>query len=126
MGPLKDFEGGPMSTLRRPTMKRSIHCSVALAIAVSMASAVSLAQSTGEGIYKAHCQSCHGAVGMADTGPGRVTRTRPITDPEVRGRSAQQMFDDTKNGKDKMRAFKDKLTDQQIHDSVTYFRTFLK
>jgi hypothetical protein len=63
---------------------------------------------------------------MADTGPGRVTRTRPITDPEVRGRSAQQMFDDTKNGKDKMRAFKDKLTDQQIHDSVTYFRTFLK
>jgi mono/diheme cytochrome c family protein len=33
------------------------------------------------------------------------------------------MFDSTKNGKGKMTAFKDKLTDQQIKDSVTYYRS---
>jgi mono/diheme cytochrome c family protein len=36
------------------------------------------------------------------------------------------MVDAVRNGMGKMQAYKDKLTDDQIKDAVTYFRTFLK
>ena len=36
------------------------------------------------------------------------------------------MIDAVHNGMGKMRACKDKLTDEQIKDAVTYFRTFAK
>lgn len=97
-----------------------------LAALILMAGSVCFAQSSGEAVYKTSCQSCHGAAGMADTGPGRVTRTRPITDPDVKKLSATLMFEYTRDGKDKMRPFKGKLTDEEIRESVAYFRTFLK
>ena len=37
-----------------------------------------------------------------------------------------QMIDAVRNGMGKMQAYKDKLTDAQIKDSVVYFRTLMK
>jgi len=81
------------------------------------------AQSAGEATYKAKCAMCHGATGQADTPAGKATKTLPVSDPEVKKHSAEEMIGFVKNGKDKMQAFKDKLTDAQISDVVAYFRT---
>lgn len=91
-----------------------------------MAGAVGFAQSPGEASYKAKCQMCHGATGMADSGAGKAMKVKPATDPEVKKLSEAQMIAATKNGVGKMQPFKEKLTDAQIKDSVDYFRTFVK
>lgn len=107
-------------------MQSRVRILLALAVLVAGRSAVVRAAESGEALYKAHCQSCHGVSGMADTGPGRVTRTRPISDPDVHHLSEHQMFVYTLDGKDKMRPFRGKLTEEEIRASVVYFRTFLK
>lgn len=103
-------------------MTRTIRSRVALAALFSLACAVSFAQSNGEAVYKSKCQMCHGASGAADTPTGKMLKVKPLSDPEIQKLTAQQMFDSVKNGKGKMQPFKDKLTDDQIKDSVTYYR----
>jgi cytochrome c6 len=85
-----------------------------------------LAQDSGADTYKAKCQTCHGATGMADTGAGKAMKVKPATDPEVKAMSQDDMIAVVTNGKGKMPAYKGKLTDAQIKDSVAYYRTFVK
>lgn len=87
---------------------------------------VVFAQSTGADIYKAKCQMCHGAKGMADSPAGKAMKVKPISDAAVAKLTEGQMVEATKNGMGKMQPFKGKLTDSQIKDAVGYFRTFLK
>ena len=107
-------------------MSKSIRSQVALAAVLSLASALGFAQSSGEALYKAKCQMCHGATGMADSGAGKAMKVKPATDPDVKKLNEAQMIEATKNGMGKMQPFKDKLTDAQIKDAVGYFRTFVK
>jgi cytochrome c6 len=104
-------------------MKRTIRSQVALALLVSVASAVSFAQSGGEAVYKAKCQSCHGASGTPNPAMAKMMNIKAVSDPDIKKLTADQMFDSVKNGKGKMQPFKDKLTDQQIKDSVEYYRS---
>jgi mono/diheme cytochrome c family protein len=102
---------------------------MSLVIAVTLAATAlpaCFAQSGGAAIYKAKCQMCHGASGMADSPAGKAMKVKPITDPEVKKLSEAQMIAATKNGMGKMKAFKDSLSDAQIKDAVGHFRTFLK
>jgi cytochrome c6 len=96
-----------------------------LAASIAATTAV-FAQGPGAEVYKAKCQMCHGATGMADSGPGKVMKVKPATDAAVKKVSEAQMVDAVRNGMGKMQAYKDKLTDAQIKDSVAYFRTFVK
>jgi mono/diheme cytochrome c family protein len=107
-------------------MSKTIQFAVALAAVVLMAGAVGFAQSSGEAIYKAKCQSCHGAEGTPNPGIAKMMGVKPVSDPSVKSLSEAQMIADTTNGKGKMPAFKGKLTDAQIKASVDYFRTFAK
>jgi mono/diheme cytochrome c family protein len=88
--------------------------------------APALAQSAGADTYKVKCQMCHGAKGLADTPAGKSLKVKPVTDPEVQKFTEAQMVEATRNGMGKMQPYKGKLTDAQINDAVTYFRTFLK
>jgi len=101
-------------------MRKSIRSHVALAAILSMAGAVSFAQS-GQDTYKAKCQSCHGATGMADTGAGKAMKVKPVNDPDVKKLSQADMIAVTTNGKGKMPAYKGKLTDDQIKAAVDYY-----
>lgn len=98
---------------------------VAMAAAVLMAATAGYAQS-GDATYKAKCQMCHGASGMAESPAGKSMKVKPISDPDVKKQTEAQMITSVTNGEGKMQAFKGKLTDAQIKDAVTYFRTFLK
>ena len=94
-------------------------------VAVVLTSSMSFAQST-EALYKSKCQMCHGEKGMADSGPGKSMKVKPVTDPDVKKMNEAQMVEAVKNGMGKMQPYKDKLTDAQIKDVVGHFRTFLK
>lgn len=107
-------------------MSKTIRFAFVLAAVVFLSGAAGFAQSSGEAVYKAKCQSCHGAQGAPNPGIAKMMGVKPVGDPSVKLLSMQQMIADTTNGKGKMPAFKGKLTDAQIKDSVGYFRSLAK
>lgn len=97
---------------------------ITLAAVLAMAAVPVFAQ--GADTYKAKCQMCHGAAGLADTGAGKAMHVKPVTDADVQKQSEAQMIDAVTNGSGKMQAFKGKLSDAEIKDAVSYFRSFIK
>jgi len=107
-------------------MSKSIRFHGALAAVILLAGAVGFAQSSGEATYKAKCQSCHGAEGTPNPGIAKAMGVKPVSDPSIKSMSEAQMIAVTETGKGKMPAYKGKLTDAQIKDSVDYFRSLGK
>ena len=108
-------------------MSKTARFAVALTAAVLFAGAAGFAQSSGEATYKARCQSCHGAQGVPNPGIAKVMGVKPASDPAVKAHTVAQMIEITTNGKaPHMPAFKGKLSDSQIKESVEYFRTLMK
>ena len=99
---------------------------VAIAAVMAAASMVAVAQEPGADVYKSKCQSCHGAQGTPNPGIAKAMGVKPVSDPDVKSMSEAQMIAETTDGKGKMPAFKGKLTDAQIKDSVAYFRSLAK
>jgi len=106
-------------------MRKSIRSKVALAAMISLASIAGFAQS-GEATYKAKCQMCHGASGMADTGAGKSMKVKPVNDPSVSKMSEADMIKVTTDGEGKMPAYKGKLSDAEIKAAVGFFRSLNK
>ena len=105
-------------------MTKSIRSTVMLAATFAVAGAMCFAQS-GEAIYKAHCQSCHGATGTPNPGIAKILGVKPASDPAVKKLTVAEMEAVVKNGKGKMKAIKG-LNDAQIKAVVEYFRTLGK
>jgi mono/diheme cytochrome c family protein len=97
---------------------------VALMAAGTMATA--FAQGPGADIYKTKCQICHGASGLADSGPGKVMKVKPISDPAVKKMTESQMIEAVRIGMGRMQPYKDKLTEAQIKETVSYYRSLSK
>jgi cytochrome c6 len=106
-------------------MSETIRMQSALAAIILLSGAMGFAQS-GEAVYKAKCQSCHGAQGVPNPGIAKAMGVKPASDPSVKAESEAQMIAITTYGKGKMPAFKGKLSDAEIKASVDYFRTFAK
>jgi cytochrome c6 len=106
-------------------VSKTIRMHAVLALALSLAGALSFAQS-GAAIYKAKCQGCHGATGKADTPVAKVLKIKPVTDPSVTKMTEAEMIKATENGMGKMQPFKGKISDAEIKDSVAYFRSLMK
>jgi mono/diheme cytochrome c family protein len=100
-------------------MTKSIRSQVGLALVLALASSVSFAES-GAAIYKANCQSCHGSSGTPSPGIAKMMGVKPASEYKS---SEKEQIEAVKNGKNKMKAFASKLTDDQIKDAVTYFRS---
>jgi cytochrome c6 len=96
-------------------------CAVAIAL---MTSSLGFAQ--GADVYKTKCQSCHGATGTPNPAMAKAMGVKPASDPSVKAHSAAQMITITTDGKGKMPAFKGKMNDDQIKESVEYFRSLAK
>jgi cytochrome c6 len=105
-------------------MRKMIRSQMVLAAVVSVAGAVSFAQSSGEAVYRANCQSCHGSAGIPNPGIAKMLGVRAANDPDIRKQTAEQQFESVKNGKGKMKPFAGRLTDAQIRDAVAFFRSF--
>jgi cytochrome c6 len=109
-------------TLWEQGMRKSIRNLAAAMLMVGFAGAMSFAQSA-EAVYKSKCQMCHGEKGLADSAAGKSMKVKPVTDPEVKKMTEAQMVEAVHNGMGKMQPYKDKLSDAQIKELVTYFRS---
>lgn len=101
-------------------MMKSIRSKVVLAAAFAVAGGMCFAQS-GEAVYKAHCQSCHGATGVPNPGIAKILGVKSASDPAVKKLTPAEMEAAVKNGKGKMKPVAG-LSDAQVKEVVTYFR----
>jgi len=95
-------------------------------VSLLAASTMSFAQKSGADIYKSKCKSCHAADGSGDTAAGKSMKVVSFSSPEIVSASDDDLIADTKNGKGKMPAYANKLTDDQIKEVVAYIRTLQK
>lgn len=100
-------------------MTKSIRSQVVLALMLSVAGTLSFAED-GAALYKANCQSCHGATGTPSAGMAKVLSVKAASEYKT---SEKEQIDAVKNGKNKMKPFAGKLSDDQIKAAVVYFRT---
>ncbi len=102
-------------------MTKTIRSQVVLAAVVALASTVCFAQSGGEATYKAKCQMCHGATGTPSAGMAKMMGIKPVSDPEIKKLTVEQMVAAVKDGKGKMKPVAG-LSDAQIKEAVMYYR----
>ncbi len=77
-------------------------------------------------VWTKQCKSCHGADGKGDTEMGRKSKAEDLTTERWQSRhSDAQTRDAIENGvpKTKMKAYKEKLSSEQIDALVAYIRT---
>jgi len=102
-------------------MTKTMRSTVVLAAMVLMACTLSFADS-GEALYKTKCQSCHGTSGTPNPGIAKLLGVKPVSDPDMKKLTADQVEAAIKNGKGKMKPLTG-LTDAQVKDIATYFKT---
>ena len=102
---------------------------VSLGIAFLLAAAISPAAPASEN-WENLCQKCHGADGKGETKVGKKLQLKDYTDAAVQAKMtdadiAKTIADGvTDNGKEKMKAFKETLTKDEITDLVAFVRKF--
>ena len=110
-------------------MKTLIKC-CGLALALS-GTTVLLAADAKEN-YTKECAKCHGADGKGQTKMGKQSGAKDYTDPKVQAemddtKAAKQIKEGMKeNGKEKMKAYADKFSDDEIKALIAHMRTFKK
>ncbi|MFP5276851.1 MAG: c-type cytochrome [Acidobacteriota bacterium] len=103
-------------------MRKCIRTSAIVALALSMAGATTFAQSSGDAIYKAKCQMCHGATGTPNPGMAKMMGIKAVSDPAVKKMTLAQVEATVKNGKNKMRPISG-LSDAQVKAVAEYFKS---
>jgi cytochrome c6 len=97
-----------------------------LAVAILCVFGVSVRADDGASTFKAKCAMCHGADGTGSTATGKALKVRDLGSPDVQSQTDAQITDIVTNGKNKMPAYKGKLTDDQIKGLVGYLRELSK
>jgi mono/diheme cytochrome c family protein len=104
-------------------MTKMIRSLAVLAAAGCLAGSMGFAQAAGEATYKAKCASCHGSTGTPNPGIAKSMGVKAASDPDMKKLSVDDEIAAVTNGKGKMPAFKSKLSDAEIKDSVNYYRS---
>lgn len=99
---------------------------VAVVALAALIAGPAFSQGTGAENYKAKCAMCHGADGLAATPMGKTMKIASFKDPSMVKMTDAQLIAATTDGKNKMPAYKGKLTDAQIKDVVAFIRTLQK
>jgi len=90
----------------------------------------SAAADDGTQLWNMNCAACHGMDGKGQTTMGHMLGIKDLTDSKVQASltDAEATKDIkegiTVNGQSKMKAFGDKLSDDQIKDLVAHIRSF--
>jgi cytochrome c6 len=104
----------------------SVWSSILLALAVMLLSGGAARADDGAATFKAKCAMCHGGDGAGSTPVGKSMKIRDLRSAEVQAQTDAQLTDILTNGKDKMPAYKGKLTDDQLKGLVSYIRQLAK
>lgn len=103
---------------------------VALATAGLVAAAPGLAAAEAAEAWARHCAACHGKDGSGDTRMGKKLNVRNYRDPKVNAaitdeaalKAIRSGF--AENGKEVMKGFADKVSDEEAKALVALLRTF--
>ncbi|HUJ44484.1 MAG TPA: cytochrome c [Opitutaceae bacterium] len=105
---------------------------LALSFLVSAVMATAAYAATAADNWDNNCAKCHGADGSGNTKIGKKLKLKDYTDAKVQA----DLKDDemakaikegvSENGKEKMKAFKDDLSDSEITELVAYIRQMKK
>ena len=109
------------------------HTQALLLLTVTFGLGLPLAQG-GEAktLWEKHCASCHGKDGKGETKMGRQVGVKDYTDPKFQeefkeDRAIKTIKEGlTEKGKERMKPYADKLTDDEIKSLAAYIRTFKK
>ncbi len=105
-------------------MKAFIRTSFMLACVAATAVSVSAQQAAG--VYKAKCAPCHGVTGEADTPAGKAFKVPSFSSDGVLKQSDADLLEIARNGRGKMPAWHDKLSDDQLKGLVTFIHSLQK
>ena len=83
---------------------------------------IASAENPGKAIFTSKCALCHGADGTGKTSIGKTLKILDFHSPDIKKLSDADLKDTITNGKNKMPPFKDKLTDAQIDQVISYVR----
>lgn len=121
-----------MGALENPILPPKMKFSpktIVLTSLFAVGTALALAAPASEN-WENHCAKCHGADGKGQTKAGKKLNVKDYTSAKVQA----DMKDDemikttangvTENGKEKMKAYKDELSEAEIKDLVAYIRKF--
>jgi mono/diheme cytochrome c family protein len=98
--------------------------------ALMAGAALALAAPVAEN-WENHCAKCHGADGKGQTKAGKKLNVKDYTDAKVQAEmkdadmikaTAEGITD--KNGKERMKAYKDELSAEEIKELTAYIRKF--
>ena len=101
--------------MKRPT-------SVILAIVLASSGAAFGADAAA--LWSRHCASCHGKDGSGNTTMGKKLGVKDYSKDQ--GFSDAEATNVIKNGKGKMKSYKDKLSDAEVKALVAYVRSLKK
>ena len=87
------------------------------------AETAALETAAAAGPYSAHCASCHGQSGHADTAKGRELDADDLTSGKVQGMSTSRLTSIIKHGKGDMPGFP-KLSKAQISSIIKTVKSF--
>ncbi len=102
---------------------------IAASITFLLGSALGFAAPAAEN-WDNHCAKCHGADGKGQTKVGKKLKLKDYTDAAVQAKlSDEEIVKVTTegvmvDGKEKMKAFKDELSADEIKDFVAFIRAF--
>lgn len=103
-----------------------------IATLMTLASAVAIHAADVNALYDKHCASCHAKDGSGKTKMGQKVGTKDYRDPKVlaalKDDIALKNIKDgmTEGGKEKMKPFKDKLSDDEIKALIGKIKEFGK
>ncbi len=108
-------------------MKTTLKITLAAGLLLAFAAGNACAAPASEN-WENLCASCHGEDGKAQTKSGKKLKVRDYTDPKVQA----ELKDDEMikaiaegvkvDGKEKMKAFKDEISAEEIKDLVAFIR----
>jgi cytochrome c6 len=101
-------------------MKRKIFV---FAVIIIASAGISLAADAAAN-WSQHCASCHGKDGSGNTMMGKKLGVKDYT--KEQGFSDSEATNIIKNGKGKMKGFKDKMSDADVKALVAYVRSLKK
>jgi mono/diheme cytochrome c family protein len=87
---------------------------------------IAWAEPPAAGAFKSKCAACHGASGDGNTPAGKALNVPPLTSEAVLNETDANLLVIVKNGKGKMPAWHDALSDEEIKNLIAYIRTMRK
>jgi cytochrome c6 len=84
------------------------------------------ADGDGASMFKTKCAMCHGPDGKGEVPMGKKLAARDLTSADVQKQSDAQLTEVVAKGKNKMPAYGDKLSKEQIAQLVAYIREIAK